>query len=87
MLERLQDAGLKLKQEKFVFFRKEVLYLGHIVSKDGIVPDSTKTDKVSSWPTPSCVLQLQAFLGCHYIQNFSELAKPLHEWTGKDKIF
>ena len=92
VLERLQDAGLKLKQEKCAFFRKEVLYLGHVVSEDGIVPDSTKTDKVSNWPTPSCVPQLQAFLGlanyyCHFIQNFSELAKPLHELTGKNKIF
>ena len=92
VLERLQDAWLKLKQEKCAFFRKEVLYLGHVVSEDGIVPDSTKTDKVSNWPTPSCVPQLKAFLGlanyyCHFIQNFSELAKPLHELTGKDKIF
>ena len=92
MLERLQDAGLKLKPEKCAFFRKEVLYLGHVVSEDGIVPDSTKTDKVSNWPTPSCVPQLQAFLGLanyyrHFIQNFSELAKPLHELIGKDKTF
>ena len=33
VLERLQDAGLKLKQEKCAFFWKEVLYLGHIVQR------------------------------------------------------
>ena len=72
--------------------RKCFKYFGHVISENGIVPDSSKTDKVSNWPTPSCLTQLQSFLGLanyylHFIQNFSELARPLHELTGKDKSF
>ena len=92
VLECLQVAGLKLKPEKCACFWKEVLFLGHIVSENGIVPDGSKTDKVSNRPAASCLTQLQSFLGlanyyCHFIQNFSELAKPLHELMGKDKSF
>ena len=71
VLVHLQDAGLKLKPEKYAFFQKEVLYLGHVVSENGIVPDSSKTDKVSNWPTPSCLTQLQSFLGlANYYRHF-----------------
>lgn len=53
VLECLQVAGLKLKPEKCACFRKEVLFLGHIVSENGIVPDGSKTDKVSNRPAAS----------------------------------
>ena len=62
VLERLQKAGLKLKPDKCAFLQKRVLYLGHIVSDQGITPDG-KTAKVTSWPIPKCVTELQAFLG------------------------
>ena len=39
VLERLRRAGLKIKPEKCHIFRKEVQYLGHIVSKKGIATD------------------------------------------------
>ena len=47
VLERLQKAGLKLKPDKCAFLQKRVLYLGHIVSDQGITPDPGKTAKVT----------------------------------------
>ena len=89
VLERLQTAGLKLKPDKCAFLQKRVLYLGHIVSDQGITPDPAKTAKVTSWPIPKCVTELQAFLGLanyyrHFVKGFAEIAKPLHELTRKD---
>ena len=36
VLERIQKAGLKLKLAKCAFIRKEVEYLGHILTPEGL---------------------------------------------------
>ena len=43
IFKRLRDANLKLKAKKCLFLRKQVPYLGHIVTRDGIKPDPEKT--------------------------------------------
>ena len=42
VFDRLQDAGLKLKPSKCSFFREEMEFLGHKVTKEGISPLPTK---------------------------------------------
>ena len=46
VLERLKRAGLCLKPKKCSFLREEVQFLGHVISKRGILPDLTKTETV-----------------------------------------
>ena len=46
VFHRLRSAGLKLSPKKCVLFRKEVTFLGHIVSEQGIATDPTKTEGV-----------------------------------------
>ena len=63
VFQRLQNAGLKLKSKKCTFLRKEVLYLGHLVSREGIAIDPGKMSKVAGWPVPTMVQEVQRFLG------------------------
>jgi len=46
VLQRLSNAGLKVKVSKCQFAQREVRYLGHIVSAEGIRPDPAKLDAV-----------------------------------------
>ena len=62
VLGRMQEAGLKLKPRKCSLFKKEVEYLGHIVSSCGIKTDPKKIQAVKRWPIPSNVTDLRAFL-------------------------
>ena len=63
VLQRLKDAGLKIKPSKCQLLRKSVLYLGHIVSEKGVELDPEKTSCVRSWPVPNDRESLRKFLG------------------------
>lgn len=52
VLQRLRNAGLKLKPSKCCFVQSSVKYLGHIVSGEGVHVDPTKVESISTYPTP-----------------------------------
>jgi len=63
VLQKLKEAGLCLKPSKCLFCRESVSYLGHIVSREGVSTGPEKTAKVTSWPTPTSVQEVQQFMG------------------------
>lgn len=92
VLGRLQKAGLKLKPSKCDFFKNEVLYLGHVVNKDGVRPNPKIVHAVKNWKVPQNVKEVQQFLGlCNYyrqfILGFSEVAFEISQLTKKDVSF
>ena len=52
VFENLKKHNLKLKPSKYEFFKMRVVYLGHLVSAEGIHVDPTKTEAVINWPVP-----------------------------------
>lgn len=52
VFRRLQTNNLKLKASKCEFFKREVTYLSHVVSKERISTDPAKTKAVLNWPVP-----------------------------------
>ena len=90
VFDRLDSANLKLKAKKCKFFRKEVTFLGHVISEKGVKTDSSKTDTVNNWTTPTNVSELRSFLGLvsyyrRFIKDFAKIARCLHELTSKNK--
>ena len=66
--------------------------MGHFISPDGIATDSSKTDKVKKWPTPTSQREVKQFLGFvsyyrRFIKDFATIAKPLHRLTEKNVQF
>ena len=71
VFERLKQADLKLHPQKCHFFQRQVQFLGHIISQDGISPDPEKTSKVAQWPVPTSAVEVQQFLGlANYYKQF-----------------
>ena len=92
VLDRFRAVNLKLSPKKCCLFQKEVPFLGHVVSGDGIRTDPGKVEAISEWPTPQTVREVRGFLGlCAYyrrfVKGFSQIAAPLHRLTRKGARF
>ena len=85
VFNKLSTASLKLKPSKCDLFRKEIKYLGHVVSNEGISTDPDKIKSVTEWPQPTTVTEVRSFLGFvsyyrRFIPNFSKVARPLNKF-------
>jgi len=91
VFSRLGRAGLTLKPKKCSFAQSEVHYLGHVISRNGVLPDPGKTQKVKDFPVPTDVTSLRQFLGLssyrRFVKKFSAIADPLHRLLKKDASF
>jgi hypothetical protein len=63
ILQRLRDHLLYAKFSKCAFWLKEVLFLGHIISIEGIAVDPSKIQEVLDWKSLRSVTQIRSFLG------------------------
>jgi hypothetical protein len=63
VLRRLCDAGLKVNAEKSTFCALEIEYLGYILTRDGIKPQSNKVQAILAIQPPTNVKELRHFLG------------------------
>jgi hypothetical protein len=82
VFKRLRACGLKLKPIMCRLLQKQVGFLGHVVSEDGIATDPTKTEQVRDWPVPASFRDIRGFLGLcgHYrrfVKGCAKVAAPL----------
>ena len=71
IFQKLIDAGLKLKESKCDFFKKEIYYFRHLISSEGIHPLLEKSDTIRNMPRPKTPKEIKQFLGlCGYYRKF-----------------
>ena len=92
VIGRLREANLKLKPSKCKFARREVEYLGHLITPGGLHPNVRLTSAIQAFPRPKNLPEVRRFLGMasyyrRFIPNFARIAQPLHRLTGKDVPF
>ena len=91
-LEILRKEKLYAKFSKCEFWMKEVQFLGHIVSKEGIRVDPAKIEAIMDWKRPETPTEIRSFLGLagyyrRLVKDFSKLAMPLTQLTKKAQKF
>ncbi|XP_064622516.1 uncharacterized protein K02A2.6-like [Lineus longissimus] len=84
VLQRLLDAGWRLREEKCTFHADAVVYLGYRIDKDGLHPVLEKVEAIVKAPPPENIQQLQAYLGMlnyyeRFLRNRATVLGPLHE--------
>jgi hypothetical protein len=92
IMEKLREHKLYAKFSNCEIWLSEVAFLGHIVSKEGIVVDPSKVTAVIEWEPPKNVGETRSFLGMaryyrRFIENFSKIAKPMTELLKKENKF
>ena len=92
VFHRLRAAKLKLTSQKCMLLQREVKFLGHIIGSTGVSTDPEKTRAIETWPTPTNLSELWCSLGlCSYyrrfVKGFADIARPLHQLTGKGVPF
>jgi hypothetical protein len=63
VLEALREHKFYCKRSKCQFGSKQVEYLGHLLTPQGIMVDPRKVVAIRDWPDPTNVSQLRGFLG------------------------
>ena len=92
VLDRIEKAGLMLKPDKCHLFRREVHFLGHIISGQGVRLSPENVAKVLQFAAPETVTQARALVGMgsyyhRHIKNYSGMMKPIIDLTKKGKKF
>ena len=92
VFERLRHAKLKLGADKCTFAAREVSYLGHRVTEEGLLPDPSLLAAIREISPPQNATKVRSFLGLTgyyrcYVKNFAAIAGPLHALTRKDAVF
>lgn len=82
VFERLHNHRFKVQLEKSDFCLKEIEYLGHIVTTDGIKPNPKLVEKIKNIRLPTTQKQIKSFLGLtgyyrKFIKNYATITKPL----------
>ena len=91
VFERLSHAQLKLGAKKCTFAAKEVSYLGHRFTAEGLLPDPSLLAAIREIGPAKTATEVHSFLGLagyyrHYVKNFAAIAGPLHALTRKDAV-
>ena len=90
--EKLKSANLSINMNKSLFCRNELKYLGYMVDRYGLRTDPSKVEVIMNFPTPQNTKDVKRFLGMagwyrRFIENFSQVARPLSRLTSKNVSF
>jgi hypothetical protein len=92
VLKLLETEQWKVKLAKCSLAKREIAYLGYVISEQGVSTNLDKITAVCEWPTPTNMKELRSFLGLvgyyrKFFQHFEIIAKPLTDLLKKNSLF
>ena len=89
---RCQERKVILNDEKARVKQNEIVFMGHLISSDGIKPDPEKVQALLSAPIPKDVHEIRRFCGmvqylAKFIDGVAHTLEPLHGMTKKNAVF
>ena len=92
VLHTLRENQLIAKFSKCEIWLREISFLGHIISEEGIRVDPTKVIDIVNWKRPTTVMEIKSFLGLagyyrRFVKDFSRITGPMSRLTQKNVKF
>ncbi|KAL0449208.1 UNVERIFIED_CONTAM: Retrovirus-related Pol polyprotein from transposon.6 [Sesamum latifolium] len=92
VLRTLKENELYAKLSKCKFWVSRVIFLGHVISGDGVMPDPSKVKDIMEWRVPKNATEVRSFLGLagyyrRFIEGFSIIAGPLAKLLRKGIVY
>jgi hypothetical protein len=92
VLQRLRDCQLYAKLSKCKLWISEVLFLGHIINREGLAVDPKKVTTILDWKAPKDVRGIKSFIGIagyyrRFVEGFSKIARPMTSLLAKKVEF
>lgn len=77
-----------MKISKCSFAQRQLAYLGHIMSGEGVSTDLDKIAAIRAWPVPKSVKEMYSFLGLSeyyhkFVPHYGVICKPLNDLLRK----
>lgn len=92
VLDRLKEYNVSLNVDKCIFHAKQVEFLGHNLSADGITPTTSKVESIKTFRQPKSADEVRSFLGLvnyvgKFIPNLATVTEPLRRLAKKETPF
>lgn len=92
VIEQARSINVKFNPNKFQYCNREVKYVGHVFSSEGIKPDPERIKAIIEMKYPKNKEELQSFLGTvnyvgNFIPNLAEINAPLRALIKKNVEF
>ena len=89
ILYLLDKENLAIKLQKCEFARKQITWLGYLITPTGITPTKKKCESINKLETPKILKQLRSFMGCiHHLIKFTpqlaEMSAPVRLLLSKN---
>jgi len=90
ILQILREHKLYAKLSKCEFYKDKIQYLGHVISREGIVVDPDKIKAIMNWHVPKDVSDIRSFMGItgyyrKFIEGFLKIAYPITSLQKKER--
>ena len=87
----LRENKLYANLKECVFMKNSLLFLGYVVSSEGIKVDEEKVKAIREWPTPKNANDVRSFHGLasfyrRFIKHFSSIVAPITEFLKKGRF-